>query len=125
MTFFDQLFFSCFKHYKPKYKQKANTIALFYISSLQCALLLLTGLLLAFFLKQMHTTSMSSDNAWLLFVLGCFIIIFKNWIQYSGKKRKIMNAKNLNNKEQLYSVWILWILLVGTILFSAILLQGL
>lgn len=125
MTFFDQLFFSCFKQYKPKYKQKANTIALFYISSLQCSLLLLTGLLLAFFLKQMHTSSMDPEKAWLLFVLGCMVIIFKNWIQYSGKTRKIMNAKNLKNKEQLHKVWTLWVFLVGTVLFSVILFQGL
>jgi len=125
MTFFDQLFYSCFQHYKPKHKQKANTIALYYISTLQCALLLLSGFFLAFFLKQMHTTSMTAEKAWLLFIIGCVILVFKNWVQYSGKKRKIMNAKNLKHKEQQYSLWLLWALLCGTMALSVILLQGL
>lgn len=125
MSIFDQFFYSCFNHYKPKHKQKANSIALFYISSLQCALLFFAGVAIGFFLKQMHSSTMASDKAWLLFVMGSSIIIFKNWIQYSGKKRKVMNAKNLKNNVQPYPIWVLWILLFGSIALSIIVFQRL
>jgi len=124
MQTFDSFFFSVFQYYKPKFKQKANTIALFYISSLQCALLLLSGIVLAFFLKQMHTNTISSSKAWTLFFLVSIFIYFKNWIQYSGRKRKILNAKSNKSKHTLYNIWLLWLLLLGSISLSLILLRA-
>jgi hypothetical protein len=119
MNIFDTLFFNVFQHYKPTKKKKANTIALYYITSLQCSLLLLSGIFLSAFLNEMNFTTMDSSNAWTLFVMACIFIIFKNWIQYSGKKRKVLNAK-LNGKKKLepYNIYLLWALLISSILLS-------
>ncbi|MDG5490909.1 hypothetical protein [Psychroserpens sp. SPM9] len=126
MNTFDILFFNVFKHYKPTHKKKANTIALFYISALQCSLLLLSGILLSVFLNEMNTATMSSGKAWMLFIMASLFIYFKNWIQYSGKKRKVLNAKNNSKlKPQHYNIWLLWALLLGCIVLSVILLSAL
>ncbi|WP_299333286.1 hypothetical protein [uncultured Psychroserpens sp.] len=123
MTVFDVLFYNVFTYYKPTKKKKANTIALFYISTLQCSLILLSGIMLSIFLKRMNTVTMSSGKAWALFFMTCIFIYFKNWIQYSGKKRKVLNAKNINkSKPQHYNIWVLWFLLICCIALSVILL---
>lgn len=125
MTTFDIFFFNVFHHYKPTRKKKANTIALFYISSLQCSLLLLSGVTLALFLDEMNTVTMSSGKAWTLFIMASIFLYFKNWIQYSGKKRKVLNAKRHGKQSPYhYNIWILWSLLVGSILLSIILLNA-
>ncbi len=119
MTIFDSLFFNVFHHYKPKYKRKANTIALCYVSMLQISLLLFSGVVLAIFLNEMNTTTMSSEKAWSLFIMGSIFIHFRNWMQYTGKKRSIINAKR--NRKQLpqhYNIWMLWALLIGCLFLS-------
>ncbi|SDR70406.1 hypothetical protein SAMN04515667_0374 [Formosa sp. Hel1_31_208] len=123
MTLFDVFFYNVFTHYKPTKKGKANTIALFYISTLQCSLLLLSGIIIAAFLKGMHTSALSSDKAWSLFIMTSVFIYFKNWLQYSGKKRKVLNAKRINKtKPQHYNIILLWCLPIGIIGLSLILL---
>jgi heme/copper-type cytochrome/quinol oxidase subunit 3 len=119
MTIFDTLFFNVFQHYKPTQKKKANTIALYYITGLQCSLLLLSGIVVSSFLNEMNSGTMSSGNAWALFIMACIFLVFKNWIQYSGKKRKVLNAK-LNNKKkpELYNILLLWALLVSALVLS-------
>ena len=125
MTVFDMFFLSVFKHYKPTQKQKANNIALFYISTLQCSLLLLSGIIVSIFLNEMNTTTMSSRKAWTIFIMASIFIYFKNWIQYTGKKRMILNAKkNSKHQPQHYNIWVLWALLVGSFVFSIILLSS-
>ena len=79
MTIFDQFALNIFNHYKPRLKRKANTITVFYISLLQSALLLLFGVFFSEFFKQMKVNTMSSSNAWMLFVIAIVIIYFKNW----------------------------------------------
>ncbi|MGB3606057.1 MAG: hypothetical protein WA775_05285 [Psychroserpens sp.] len=125
MTIFDTFFLNVFKHYKPTQKKKANTIALYYISSLQCSLILLTGVLVVKFLDEMNSLTISSGKAWSLFAMASIIIIFKNWMQYSGKNRRVLNA-SLNSKKQSqnYNIWMLWALLLGSILLSIIVLQA-
>jgi hypothetical protein len=119
MTIFDTLFFNVFQHYKPTQKKKANTIALYYITGLQCSLLLLSGIVVSSFLNEMNSGTMSSGNAWALFIMACIVLVFKNWIQYSGKKRKILNAKlNSKKKPELYNIWLLWALLVSALVLS-------
>ncbi|MBR9913622.1 MAG: hypothetical protein GYB32_02150 [Algicola sp.] len=123
MTTFDLLFFNVFQYYKPIYKKKANNIALFYISGLQCSLLLLSGIVVALFLNEMNSVTMSSEKAWALFIIASLFICFKNWIQYSGKKRKVLNAtRNSKVKPVLYNIWLLWSLLLSCIVLSIILL---
>ncbi|WP_299271976.1 hypothetical protein [uncultured Psychroserpens sp.] len=124
MTTFDSFFFTVFQHYKPTHKKKANTIALFYISTLQCSLILLSGILLSAFLNEMNSITISSGKAWAFFIMISIFIYFKNWIQYSGKKRAVINVKRNSKKTpQQYNIWLLWFLLFGSIGLSIILLS--
>jgi hypothetical protein len=124
MEFFDTLFFNVFEHYKPTKKQKANTIALYYISTLQCSLLLLAGIFITAFLNEMNSVRFSSENAWILFILFSIIIIFRNWMQYSGKKRTVLKAKlNSKKKKDSYSINLLWLLLAVSIVLPLVMLS--
>lgn len=107
MTIFDQFFYFIFTRYKARFKQKANTIALVYISLLQIALVFLLGCFFVAFFSQMHFETMSSDKAWILFVLTSIGIYFKNWIKYNGKTRKIMNAKFNKKRAPKYNIILL------------------
>ena len=107
MNFFDQLYLTIFNRFKGRYKQKANTIALYYTSILQIALLFLGGVFFIKFLEQMKVVVMSSSNTWILFVLTSLILHFKNWVNYSGRKRRVLNAKLSNKKDLGYSMLIL------------------
>ncbi|MDA9028516.1 hypothetical protein N8008_00315 [Flavobacteriaceae bacterium] len=107
MNFFDQLYLTIFNRFKGRYKQKANTIALYYTSILQIALLFLGGVFFIKFLEQMKVVVMSSSNTWILFVLASLILHFKNWVNYSGRKRRVLNAKLSNKKDLGYSMLIL------------------
>ncbi len=116
MEFFDTLFFNVFDHYKPTKKQKANTIALYYISTLQCSLLLLAGIFITAFFNEMNSIRFSSESAWVLFIVLCIVIIFRNWMQYSGKKRTLLKAKlNSKKSKDQYNINLLWFLLAVSI----------
>jgi hypothetical protein len=84
---------------------------------------LLLGVFFAVFLNQMHVETMSSSKGWTLFVMAIFVLYFKNWMNYSGKKRRILNAKSTIKKTQNYNIWLLWLLPFGCIALSIILLQ--
>lgn len=124
MTVFDQYFYSIFSFYKKRYKQKANTIALVYVSVLQISLLFFLGCFFAAFFNQMQTNTMSSNKAWTLFILISFAIHFKNWMQYTGKKRVLINAKLVKKKRPQTSVWILWLLPFAILGLACIILQA-
>jgi len=123
MTFFDSLYFSIFNHYKKRLKQKANRLAVFYITFFQASIILVLGTFIAAFSSQMYVNTMSSTNAWILFTISILFIYLKNWVQYSGKKRNVLKAKM--NKKNTYSIWLLWLLPFGCIFLSFILLNGL
>ena len=53
MTLFDHFVFNIFQYYKPKYKSKANRIAILYITFLQMTLVLLLGVFFSIFFRQM------------------------------------------------------------------------
>ncbi len=110
MSISDQFFFSIYNHYKKRYKQLANKIAMVYIDLLQLSVLLLLGVFFAVFFSQMNVVVVNSEKAWTLYIIAALIICFKNWIQYSGKKRNVMNAKISNRKSKNYSNWLLWAL---------------
>ncbi len=125
MTTFDTLFFRFFQYYKNKKSKKANSIATFYVTVLQCSLLLLLGVFFAGFFRQMHVNTMSTSKAWTLFVLVAIFLYFKNWMQYGGRKRKVLNAKMIKNKKMSYNIWLLWLLPIAIwgltyVLFQAI-----
>ena len=124
MTIFNSLFYSVFKHYKEAKNKKANRIATFYISVLQCALLFLFGVFFAGFFSQMHMDTMSQEKAWTLFALASIVIFFKNWIQYGGRKRKVLNAKMLKKKASHFNIYLLWLLPIASIFLAIIILQA-
>jgi len=121
MTLSDQFFYNIFHHYKKIFKQSASRIAILYISLLHISLLLLLGMFFSKFFNQMNVSTMSSENAWILFGILAVLIYFKNWMQYSGKKRMVMNAKMSSRKTKKYSIWLLWLLPVSFIVLSVIL----
>ncbi|MDO5972269.1 hypothetical protein Q4Q35_20920 [Flavivirga aquimarina] len=124
MNLFDTLFYNIFSQYKTKYKQKANSIAIAYVTLFQVSLLLLLGIFFAGFFKQMHMVTMSSGKAWTLFGLASVFIYFKNWMQYTGKKRMMINAKMNKKKTEHYSLWLLWIMPVAVLGLSIVLYQA-
>lgn len=118
MTLFDQLFFNSFNYYKHgTFRRKANAIAILYITIVQASFLLVLGVFFAEFFHKMHVATMSATKAWVLFVLTCLVLYFINWIQYSGKKRKIMNANQ--KKKSNYGIFTLW-LIPGVAIFLAL-----
>lgn len=125
MNFFNQLYLTVFSRFKGRFKQKANTIALFYTSALQIALLFLGGVFFIKFLEQMKVVVMSGSNAWLLFIMTAVFIHFKNWLSYSGRKRRVLNAKLSNKKGLEYSLFMLIVLPVGIIGLALLMLQAL
>src|SRR5690606_41755963 len=91
-------------------------ISLYYLSFFQITVFVLIGIVLAIFLNQMNVIKMSSSKSWTLFIIASLIILFKNWMQYSGKKRNILNAKF--KKKESYNIWVLWLLPLGCIALS-------
>lgn len=110
MNTFDSLFYNIFSYFKLKYKQKAISIAIVYVSVLQCALLLLLGVFLAGFFNQMHVATMSQEKAWIIFVLVSGFVCFKNWMVYTGKRRMMINTKMNKKKSDPYNIWLLFLL---------------
>jgi hypothetical protein len=99
MTIFNQLYLFVFNKYKPKYKLKANSIALIYISILQISLVFLAGSFIAAFSNQMNLDIMSKSKVITFFVIIAAVIHFSNWMGYSGQSRKVMNAKYNKSKK--------------------------
>jgi hypothetical protein len=120
MNYFNQLYLTVFNRFKGRYKQKANTIALFYTTVLQIALVFLGGVFFIKFLEQMKVVVMSSSNTWIVFVLTAVFIHFKNWVNYSGRKRRVLNAKLSNKKDLGYSLLILIALPIAIIALSVL-----
>ena len=125
MSFFNQLYRTVFSRFKGRFKQKANTIALYYVSVVEIALILLLGVFFIKFLDQMKVVVISRSNAWLLFVMTAVFIHFKNWVSYSGRKRRVLNAKLSNKKGLEYSLFILIVLPIGIIGLSLLMLKAL
>lgn len=123
MEHFDSLFFDVFQYYKPKHKAKANDIALFYILLLQAAMLLLVGTFLMLFLNQMRVDVLSFPKALTLFVITIIALIFRNWIYYTGKKRKVLNAHWNKKATQTKHIWLLWLIPFVCLILSIIILQ--
>ncbi|MFL1010806.1 hypothetical protein [Flavisericum labens] len=124
MTTFDALFFNVFQHYKTKKIKSASGIAVFYISFLQCSLLLVLGVFFTGFFRSMHVAVMSAGKAWTLFGLVVVSIYFKNWMKYGGRKRKVLNANMLKNKKLNYSIGLLWFLPMAILGLAFVLLQA-
>lgn len=124
MTLFDQFYYSIFTFYKTRYKQKANTFALWYVSILQISLVFLLGVFFAKFFSQMHMDTMSETKAWALFIIASVGIHFKNWMQYTGKKRMVINSKLIKKKKPTYSIWLLCLLPIAALGLAFVLYQA-
>ncbi|WP_308991523.1 hypothetical protein QLS71_005770 [Mariniflexile litorale] len=124
MNTFDTLYYTLFTFFKPKYKQKSNSIAIAYVSTLQCALLLFLGVFFAKFFNQMNMTTMSKEKAWTLFILVSGFVFFKNWMQYTGKRRMMINAKMNKRASPKHNIWLLILLPVSVIVLALILFQA-
>jgi len=124
MSIFDSLFFNVFKYYKDTKSKKANQLATVYISILQCAILLLLGVFFAGFFNQMHMDTISQDKGWTLYILASIFLFFKNWIQYTGRKRSVLNAKMMKRRSRSYSIFMLWLLPVACIVLAVIIWQA-
>jgi len=85
---------------------------------------LLLGAFFSAFLNQMKVNTMSSTKAWILFSIACVIIYFKNWVQFTGKKRSVLNAKMTKSKSHQYAIWILILLPIGCIALAILLLKS-
>ena len=124
MTLFNKIYLSVFFQLKNRFKQKANTIALYYTSALQISLVFLLGCFFSAFLSQMNATLMGQTKAITLFCIIAAGIHFSNWMGYSGKQRKEMNAKYLKQKKVTYNLMVLAVIPVICVLFGLLLLQS-
>ena len=125
MNYFNQLYITVFSRFKGRFKQKANIVALYYISVVEIALLLLIGVFFIKFLDQMKVVVMSGANAGLLFIMTAVFIHFKNWVSYTGRKRLVLNAKLSSKKVLEYSSFLLIVLPIGIIGLSLLMLKAL
>jgi hypothetical protein len=71
----------------------------------------------------MNVETMPSNKAWTLFVIAIVILYFMNWLNYSGRKRRVLNAKSTKMKAKNFSVFTLWLLPFGCIGLAILLLQ--
>lgn len=117
MTIFNQLYLFVFNTYKPRFKFRANSIALAYISLLQISLVFLISAFVAAFADKMNLDIMSKSKAITLFIIIAIVIHFSNWMSYSGQSRKVMNAKyNKSKKVEQNLIWILVLPILTTLL---------
>jgi hypothetical protein len=123
MNYFNRLYLTTFNRFKARFRQKANTIALFYVSIVEIAIILLLGIFFIKFLDQMKVIIMNGTNGWLLFMILALFIHFKNWLSYSGRKRRILNAKLSIKKDLEYSLFVLISLPLGLLGLSLIMLE--
>lgn len=68
--------------------------------------------------------TMSSDKAWTLFILVVAFFYFKNWMQYGGRKQKVLNAKMLKKKKLSYNIWLLWFFPIAILGLTYVLFQA-
>lgn len=123
MNYFNRLYLTTFNRFKARFRQKANTIALFYVSIVEIAIILLLGIFFIKFLDQMKVIIMNGTNGWLLFIILALFIHFKNWLSYSGRKRRILNAKLSIKKDLEFSLFVLISLPLGLLGLSLIMLE--
>ena len=125
MTLFDTVFYNIFSYYKSTLKQKANSIAVIYITILQISILLLLGVFFAGFFRQMNMVTMSASKAGTLFVLIAIFVYFKNWMQYTGKRRMMINAKmNKKKSKNTYNIYLLWLLPIAILGLTYVVFQA-
>ena len=115
MSLFDILYFRVFEFYRNRKNKKAASIAWWYISLFQSALVLVVGILLAEFIDAMQMRSMDAEKAWTVFFLVTLILFGKNYVQYNGKKRNVLRAQISRQNLAKPNIISLWAILTGTL----------
>ena len=118
---FDAFYISFFNYVKPRFKHKASLISNIYVSLVE---ILFYGLIVMFFLafaSQMNLIKINTEKCILLSFLTVSIIYFKNWMQYNGKRRIVLNSKS--NKRSLQR-WKLILLPLSCIILIIIFFQA-
>lgn len=115
---FDSLYLNVFNLYKPSLKQKANALAILYISLVQIGIYLLLMEFLMAFTKQMNLSGLSYGKFIFLIIAGCFVIYFRNWMVYTAKKRNVLKSKLKNQSG--HSTIVLWLIPVVLLSFSVL-----
>jgi hypothetical protein len=72
----------------------------------------------------MNVITMSKEKAWTLFVLVSGFVFFKNWMQYTGKRRMMIHAKMNKKIKPQHNIWLLLLLPVGVLILALILFQA-
>lgn len=106
MTTFDSIYIQVYKKAKEHYNRKAPPLAGSYLSLLQISVLFAVGCFFFVFLNQMNVI-VSSEKAWIVFVLISLFLIFKNWMKYNGKMRSTLKAKYNSKKQTTFHNWVL------------------
>ena len=104
MGFFDQLYISVYLRAKASFPKKAKQFARRYVSILQIGILLLFGVFVFKFSKQMKLHVMDSTSFYMLFVGTSGFILFKNWMNYNGKKHNILWSNSSKRSPRPYSL---------------------
>lgn len=104
MSFFDQLYLSVYLKTKASFPKKAKQFARRYVSILQIEILLLLGIFVFKFSKQMKLIIIDSNSFYILFVGITGFILFKNWMKYNGKKHNILWSNTSKRIPRPYSL---------------------
>ncbi len=123
MTLFDKLYFTIFEFYKNRKFKSASSIGIFYVTFVQAVAILFLGLFFAEFFKNMNIETLDENKAWTLFILLIVFLYFKNWIQYSGKKRVVLKAKFKSEKPLDQSIYLLWVVPLVLLIMAIALLR--
>lgn len=117
----DAFYISCYNYLKPKYKRNAIKLALLYITFAEITLYSMTGMFFMAFAHQMHILDVNQNKIITIVLLLSGFIYFKNWMQYNGKRRNILNAKS-KSKIQKWKLILFPItcIILGIILYQAI-----
>ncbi len=117
MGTFNALFLQVYAYYRNRKNKQATGLALVYITLVKSLLFLFAGVILAKFLSSMHMSLMSSTTAWMLFGILVVLIYFSSWMQYTGRKQKVMRAKMSQKVPENRPITVLWLIpILGLIL---------
>ena len=106
MTTFDSIYIQVYNQTRERSKKRSKQIAGSYPSVLQVAVLFAVGSFFYVFLNQTNVY-ISSEKAWLMFVVISIFLLFKNWMKYNAKMRSTLNAKYNSKKHTKFQPWVL------------------
>lgn len=109
----DHYYFKILNHYKPRFKSKAQTVALLYMILLQLSIIMAIAGFIVLFFAQMNQTIISKSGLWQFLTVLSMVLIFRNWFYYTGKNSVSIRSKIKNVTLKGRDVWTLWLLPVA------------